>query len=320
MQPMAGSHASSVHTLPSAHVTGPPAWHTPSRHVSPVVQALPSLQGAVLLVWTHPVAGLHPSSVHGFASSQLGSIPARHTPWRHVSWSVHALPSSQGLMFGGKMQPMDGSHASSVHTLPSVHVTGPPAWHTPSRHVSPVVQALPSLQGAVLLVWTHPVAGLHPSSVQGFASSQLGSIPGRHTPWRHVSWSVHSLPSSQGLMFGGKMQPMDGSHPSSVHTLPSVHVTGPPAWHAPSRHVSPVVQALPSLQGFVFGLDTHWCVSGSQVSSVQGLRSSQPEESVHDPAPSRLMVGDGESIPACARVKLPSALKTTTASHAWIRG
>jgi len=219
-----------------------------------------------------------------------------------------------------KTHPEDGSHASSVQGFSSAQWRDPSPLQRPSWQMSPVEQALPSLQGAVLLVWTHPVAGSHPSSVQGFASSQLGSIPGRHTPWRHVSWSVHALPSSQGLMFGGKMQPMDGSHASSVHTLPSVHVTGPPAWHTPSRHVSPVVQALPSLQGFVFGLGTHWCVSGSQMSSVQGLRSSQPEESVHDPPPSRLMVGDGESIPACARVKLPSALKTTTASHAWIHG
>src|SRR4030095_11774215 len=274
----------------------------------------PSSHGTVLLVWVQPVAALQVSFVHRFPSSHDGACASKQAPPFPRSPSVQRFPSSHGLVLGVKTHPEDGSHASSVQGFSSAQLRNPSPLQRPPWQISSVVQALPSLQGAVLLVWTHPVAGLHPSSVQGFASSQLGSIPGRHTPWRHVSCSVHELPSSQAFMFGGKTQPMDGSHASSVHTLPSAHVTELPAWHPPSRHVSPVVQALPSLQGFVFVLDTHWCVSGSQMSSVHGLRSSQPEESVHGPAPPRLMVGDGESIPACARVQPPSALKTTTGS------
>src|SRR5262245_41579650 len=42
--------------------------------VSFSVQAVPSLQAAVLFVWTQPRAGLQPSSVHTFASSQLKNV------------------------------------------------------------------------------------------------------------------------------------------------------------------------------------------------------------------------------------------------------
>jgi hypothetical protein len=50
MQPVAGLHASVVHTLLSSQFNGAPAWHVPPPQVSPVVQAFPSLQGAVLFV------------------------------------------------------------------------------------------------------------------------------------------------------------------------------------------------------------------------------------------------------------------------------
>ena len=42
--------------------------------VSAPLQKRPSSQGAVLLAFTHPVAGLHESSVHTLLSSQLLSI------------------------------------------------------------------------------------------------------------------------------------------------------------------------------------------------------------------------------------------------------
>ena len=40
-----------------------------------------------------------------------------------------------------------------------------------------MVQALPSVQGAVLFVCTQPVDGLQVSSVQTLPSSQLGGAP-----------------------------------------------------------------------------------------------------------------------------------------------
>jgi hypothetical protein len=47
----------------------------------------------------------------------------------------------------------------------------------PPEQASPVVHASPSLQLAVLLVWTQPLAPLHESSVQPLPSSQLSEAP-----------------------------------------------------------------------------------------------------------------------------------------------
>jgi hypothetical protein len=47
----------------------------------------------------------------------------------------------------------------------------------PPEQASPVVHALPSLQLAVLLLWTQPLAALHESSVQTLPSSQLSEPP-----------------------------------------------------------------------------------------------------------------------------------------------
>src|SRR5438105_4328997 len=72
-----------------------PPTQTPSVQVSPVVQALPSSQEAVLLAFTHPVALLHESSVQWLPSLQLGAAPPTQTLNAQVSPVVQALPSSQ---------------------------------------------------------------------------------------------------------------------------------------------------------------------------------------------------------------------------------
>ncbi len=62
--------------------------------------------------------------------------PALHDGPRHT---VPAFPA-------GAMHPVAGAQESTVHGLPSSHVTAEPPVHTPAEHVSPVVQALLSLQ------------------------------------------------------------------------------------------------------------------------------------------------------------------------------
>jgi hypothetical protein len=59
------------------------------------------LQGAVLLVWTHPEAGIQASSVHGLPSAQSGAGPPTQVPPLQASCVVHALPSSQGAVLLG---------------------------------------------------------------------------------------------------------------------------------------------------------------------------------------------------------------------------
>jgi hypothetical protein len=127
-----------------------PPTHAPPLHVSVVVQAFPSLHGAVLLVCVQPVAGLQPSVVQTLPSSQLGAAPPTQVPPEHVSLVVQALPSLHGAVLLVCVQPVIGLHASSVQTLPSSQFGAAPPTQTPPAQVSPVVQALPSLHGAVL--------------------------------------------------------------------------------------------------------------------------------------------------------------------------
>jgi hypothetical protein len=141
------------------------------------VHASPSSQAAVLLVWTHPVAGLHESSVHGLLSLQTTGAPAWQVPPPQASPAVQALPSSQDAVLLVNTQPVAGSQVSVVQTLSSLQTTGAPAWHVPPLQTSPVVQAFPSSQAAVLLVKTQPVDGLHVSVVHTLLSLQTTGVP-----------------------------------------------------------------------------------------------------------------------------------------------
>jgi hypothetical protein len=86
-----------VHGLLSLHTIAVPA-QVPPEHVSFDVQAFRSSQDAVLFVYTHPVAGLHVSSVHGLLSLQTTGVPGLQTPPPQVSPKVHAFPSLHGFV------------------------------------------------------------------------------------------------------------------------------------------------------------------------------------------------------------------------------
>jgi hypothetical protein len=252
--PVAGSHVSSVQTLPSSQFGGTPPTQLPPEHVSFVVQALPSSQGAELFVCTHPVAGLQESSVQPFPSLQFGGAPPTQVPPEQVSFVVQALPSLQEAVLFVWTQPVAGLHESSVQTFPSLQLGGTPPTQLPPEHVSFVVQALPSSHDAVLFVCTHPVAGLQVSSVQRFPSLQLGAAPPAQLPPEQVSFVVHALPSSQDAVLSVCTQPVAGSQVSSVQTLPSSQFGAAPPTQLPPAHVSLVVQAFPSSQDAVLSV------------------------------------------------------------------
>lgn len=96
MHPLTGLHPSFVQTLESSQLVAAPLTQTPPAQASPVVQAFPSLQGEVLLVYVQPVIGLHESVVHPFPSSQFGPTPPTQAPPEQRSPSVQAFPSSHG--------------------------------------------------------------------------------------------------------------------------------------------------------------------------------------------------------------------------------
>jgi hypothetical protein len=93
--PLAGLQVSSVQTLPSPQLFAFPV-QDPPEHLSFVVQAFPSLQLEVLFVNLHPVFGLQESVVQGLPSLHVSAPPPLQHPPEHLSFVVHALPSSHG--------------------------------------------------------------------------------------------------------------------------------------------------------------------------------------------------------------------------------
>jgi hypothetical protein len=171
---VAGAQVSVVQGLVSAQLGGVPPTHVPPAHASPVVHALPSLQGAVLGVLTQPVAGAQVSVVQGLVSAQLGGVPPTHVPPAHASPVVHALPSLQAAELGVCTQPVAGAQVSVVQGLVSAQLGGAPPTHVPPAHASPVVHALPSSQGLPFA----PQAHVLPSPPQTPQASNCRPLPG----------------------------------------------------------------------------------------------------------------------------------------------
>ncbi len=273
-QPEATSHESFVHGFPSSQLSGGPPTQAPCAQASPVVQAFPSLHGAVLFAFTHPDAGSHESFVHAFPSLQFGAAPPTQTPAEQVSPVVHAFPSLHDPATFTCLQPVDVTQESVVHTFASSQFVGPPLAHDPFEHWSPVVHAFPSLHGAVLFRWRQPEEGLHRSSVQILLSSQSGAGPPTHTPPAQRSDVVQALPSLHVLVLFAFTQPVVVLHESSVHGFESLQLIVVPALHDPPLHRSPVVQAFPSSHASVLFA----CAqpeAGTQLSVVQRFPSSQ---------------------------------------------
>jgi hypothetical protein len=158
---------------------------------------------------------------------QLRGKPTQVPP-EQASFVVQALPSLQAAVLGVCVQPIAGSHASVVQTLPSSQFGAAPPTQTPPEQTSLAVQAFPSLHGLVLLMWTQPLAGLHESFVQGLLSLQLTVVP-LQTPPEHTSPLVQALPSLQEFVLLACWQPVAGVHESVVHTFPSSQLIGEPS-------------------------------------------------------------------------------------------
>jgi hypothetical protein len=96
------------------------------------------------------------------------------------------------------MQPSAASQPSSVQLFPSSQSIRVPGLQASALQASPVVHASPSSQAMVFGVFTQPIAGSHPSSVQALLSSQSSGVPARQSPPPQLSWSVQAFASSHG--------------------------------------------------------------------------------------------------------------------------
>ena len=75
------------------------------------------------------------------------------------------------------MHPVGGTHESVVQSDWSSQFVGPPGLHDPPAHVSPEVQGLLSVHGAVLFAKTQPVVGpTQVSVVQTLLSLQTTAL------------------------------------------------------------------------------------------------------------------------------------------------
>ena len=164
------SQLSMVHGFRSAQLLPPVALQTPPAHTSPVLQALPSSQGAVLAAETQPLVASQLSVVQAFLSSQTSAAPLQVPP-THASFWVQTEPSLQALTAGTWTQPFTLSQLSSVQGFLSSHTLALPAWHLPWTQPSPSVQALPSSQAAALAPCEQPPVAEHRSAVHGLPSS-----------------------------------------------------------------------------------------------------------------------------------------------------
>ena len=85
------------------------------------MQALPSVQTALLTTLTQPLAGLQLSVVQPLWSSQLMGKPPWQLPPEQESPAVQALPSLQPRLLLLCLQPADASQMSLVQAWPSSH-------------------------------------------------------------------------------------------------------------------------------------------------------------------------------------------------------
>ena len=163
LQPAVASQLSAVHAMPSSHDLEVPAVHVPATQVAAGVKmsvaqllAPQTVPSAAVVCW-QPADASQLSAVHALLSLQFSApVPAWHRLLAQTSPVVHALPSSHSAALGACWQPAAGSQLSLVHGLVSSQLTALPAWQAPLPQVSPTVQTLPSLQGAVLLADLQP--------------------------------------------------------------------------------------------------------------------------------------------------------------------
>src|SRR5262249_61892295 len=107
-----------------------------------------------------------------------------------VLFALHAVVPLHLLFFPTRRPSDPGTQLSSVHTFPSSQLGGAPPTQLPPAHVSFVVQALLSLQGAVLFVCAQPVAGTQLSAVHTFPPSHWHGAPSTQLSPAHMSFVV----------------------------------------------------------------------------------------------------------------------------------
>ena len=143
-----------------------------------------------------PVVALQASLVQVLPSLHAMAVPAQ-APTAHVSFAVHALPSSHAaVVLTWLHKPVALTQLSVVHALLSLQLSAGPGTHAEPLHTSPTVQPLPSEHGCVFAVCVQPATASHASFVHGLPSSQLNQEPATQLPAWQASPTEHTLLSA----------------------------------------------------------------------------------------------------------------------------
>ena len=204
----------SRHWSGAVHTTGSAPTQSPAWQVSTVVQASPSSQDKMLLLYTQPLDG-----------SQISS--------------VQPLSSLQSINPGTNRQPIPAAQLSVVQALESSQVVGPPLTQTPTTHWSPLVQGSPSLQAELLARLAQPLTESQISSVQTSPSLHSMAAPSQTPAALQVSPMVQTLSSSQAPTSAVQ----SAAQQSPAMLLPSSQVS--PASTIPLPHSAPTTIEAP---------------------------------------------------------------------------
>jgi len=160
-------------------------WQLPAWHVSPCVQAWPSLQIVPFGLFGHPVEGTQTPVVWHASPVQVTAAPPPQMPPVQVVLLVHALPSSHVDPFALIGHPLAGTQVPPVWHASAAHVTAVPPPQTPFVQVVLFVQTLLSMQLVPFGCWNdmQPIDGRHPTPwSQGPAAGQTSGFGPTHTP------------------------------------------------------------------------------------------------------------------------------------------
>src|SRR5947199_354120 len=183
-----------------------PAWHAGVVHASPSVSVHD--EPSATLVCEQVPAASQKSFVHSLLSLHLAACMQLPVAGSQLSFVHGSLSLQVRVVFTqpvvGSCRVFDGSHASSVQALPSLHAASlRQCWQPFTASQVSVVQAAPSSHAALLGVCWQPLTASQMSVVQATSSLQAALLG---VCWQPLTASqvsvVHATPSSQDALFG----------------------------------------------------------------------------------------------------------------------
>ena len=245
--PVFTSQLSAVQILASLHNLVTSGVHLPLTHVSPLVQASPSLHAPTnrLTCKQFPDVGSQPSVVQTLLSLQSFTAPDSQAPFLQTSTKVQGFPSEQASPLAtGKSTHflLAALQLADVQVLP----LGGQSRSTAQLPAQPMIGVNTQL----------PVFTSQLSFVHATLSLQALGVPALQTLPAQVSACVHALPSLQAMpLFGVVMQaPVFASQASLVHKLPSLQTLKLAPVHTPCWQLLSPLQPFLSSQRVLFAL------------------------------------------------------------------